>query len=567
MGRKVPTGQASIEVPGLGQVQGRLYSNDVRQYYGIPYGRLSKRWTRASMVTSWDGGFHNGTKLGNLTFPIRKHYPSPPEYEDGNDMLVPVPETDQFKGNWLASDTDCLRLNITQPPPPPSGRSTEGGPYPVLVYLHGGGFVVGGPHLPIFDGAHFVSRSVSQGNPIVFVAIGYRIGLGGFLASKEIQDDLARDGFSGAGNFGLTDQQLGLAWVQKYISAFNGDESRITLCGESAGGFSVAHQMNALEPPKFINRAIFMSGTNNIMASWPVERWQFYYDELLRYVGIDPNSPDTLAQLREVPEPVLTAATFPIYHNDFPLYSACQDELFPMRVADTDLATSLPDWLEAVMVGATHDEGSLWRSVLRNFSGDNEILERFKSHMDSTQAHLILAKYLPGVDVDRATLLKGLEEMARDAFFSMPNYMLSRRRSRPLGKDVYVYHTDQVSTLDNPVKGLAYHAIDLYYIFLNGLDTMSEGQARLAFKMADDFIHFTNAIEPYPSFSQEKRCMVYGPEDKWEVKTEEADDAERGYTRMSEIIDGGLYERFWNAMDDIVADRYRVDLVLERRED
>lgn len=64
MGRKVPTGQASIEVPGLGQVQGRLYSNDVRQYYGIPYGRLSKRWTRASMVTSWDGGFHNGTKLG-----------------------------------------------------------------------------------------------------------------------------------------------------------------------------------------------------------------------------------------------------------------------------------------------------------------------------------------------------------------------------------------------------------------------------------------------------------------------------------------------------------------------
>lgn len=52
------------EVPGLGTVKGWLYENGVSQYSGIPYARLAKRWTRSTLATSWEGNYHDGTKLG-----------------------------------------------------------------------------------------------------------------------------------------------------------------------------------------------------------------------------------------------------------------------------------------------------------------------------------------------------------------------------------------------------------------------------------------------------------------------------------------------------------------------
>ena len=63
-----PSGTAQLQVAGLGVVEGLKYSSGVRQYLGIPYGRLSKRWTRATLATSWEGNFHDGTRLGCATF-------------------------------------------------------------------------------------------------------------------------------------------------------------------------------------------------------------------------------------------------------------------------------------------------------------------------------------------------------------------------------------------------------------------------------------------------------------------------------------------------------------------
>lgn len=59
-----PSGTVELEIPGLGKVKGFEFPNGVRHFSSIPYGRLSKRWTRATLATSWENNYHDGTKLG-----------------------------------------------------------------------------------------------------------------------------------------------------------------------------------------------------------------------------------------------------------------------------------------------------------------------------------------------------------------------------------------------------------------------------------------------------------------------------------------------------------------------
>lgn len=71
---------------------------------------------------------------------------------------------------------------------------------------------------------------------VISVSIQYRLGPYGFLASKEIKQD-------GTANAGLLDQRLALDWVQRHISTFGGDPTKVTIWGGSAGGGSVGLQM------------------------------------------------------------------------------------------------------------------------------------------------------------------------------------------------------------------------------------------------------------------------------------------------------------------------------------
>src|SRR3954470_20019209 len=88
----------------------------------------------------------------------------------------------------------------------------------------------------MYDGTSLIASSLSEGKPIIFVAVNYRVGGFGFLAGKEILKD-------GSANLGLLDQRLGLQWVADNIAAFGGDPSKVTIWGESAGSISVLDQM------------------------------------------------------------------------------------------------------------------------------------------------------------------------------------------------------------------------------------------------------------------------------------------------------------------------------------
>jgi para-nitrobenzyl esterase len=134
---------------------------------------------------------------------------------------------------------DCLNLNVWTPDPGAAGL-------PVLVWIHGGAFVIGSGSDSLYDGSSFARDGV------VCVTINYRLGAAGFL---HVGDDVR-----GTGCFGILDQIAALEWVQENIAAFGGDPARVTVAGESAGGMSVGCLLGAPAAKGLFRRAIPQSG-------------------------------------------------------------------------------------------------------------------------------------------------------------------------------------------------------------------------------------------------------------------------------------------------------------------
>jgi carboxylesterase type B len=124
-----------------------------------------------------------------------------------------------------ATGEDCLTLNVWTPP---SSKDAK----PVLVWIHGGGFVNG-------SGEVYDARRLASRGDIVVVTLNYRLGALGFLAHPAL-------GPAGqVGNYGLADQQAALRWVRDNIANFGGDPGKVTVAGESAGGMSVCDHLVA----------------------------------------------------------------------------------------------------------------------------------------------------------------------------------------------------------------------------------------------------------------------------------------------------------------------------------
>ncbi|MES2174286.1 MAG: carboxylesterase family protein [Pseudomonadota bacterium] len=175
--------------------------------------------------------------------------PQPPERWDGvRDALdpgasapqrvrgVPGVDVEALVGKgWMPGD-DYLTLNIWKP----ADGSTA---LPVMVFIHGGGFVLGSKDAPVQDGSAFARDGV------LMVAINYRLGVEGFLPIPGIPT-----------NLGLRDQIFALQWVRDSIAAFGGDPANVTVFGESAGAMSVANLIASPLAKGLFRRAIVQSG-------------------------------------------------------------------------------------------------------------------------------------------------------------------------------------------------------------------------------------------------------------------------------------------------------------------
>lgn len=139
---------------------------------------------------------------------------------------------------------DCLFLNLWRP-----AGAKPGAKLPVMVWIHGGGFVGGsGSQL---SGVPFARQGV------ILISINYRLGRLGFFAfpalSKEHPDEPK-------GNYGYMDQIAALTWVKNNAAAFGGDPENVTIFGQSAGGVSVHSLITIPSAQGLFQKGIIQSG-------------------------------------------------------------------------------------------------------------------------------------------------------------------------------------------------------------------------------------------------------------------------------------------------------------------
>eukprot|EP01121_Diplochlamys_sp_Union-15-3_P018853 TRINITY_DN6953_c0_g1_i1.p1 TRINITY_DN6953_c0_g1~~TRINITY_DN6953_c0_g1_i1.p1 ORF type:complete len:517 (-),score=78.23 TRINITY_DN6953_c0_g1_i1:16-1566(-) len=177
-----------------------IEENGFRVFKGIPYAEPpigSLRWSPPVMKKAWGPTPLDTTRYGACCAQEGSSTPSNVE--------------------------DCLFLNIWTPPP------QENKLYPVMLWIHGGGFERGCSSQNLFY-SDFIANSTST----VVVTFNYRLGVLGFLASTELQ-----------GNYGIMDQQFVFDWVQHNIKQFGGDPGQVTIYGQSAGSISVGLHMTS----------------------------------------------------------------------------------------------------------------------------------------------------------------------------------------------------------------------------------------------------------------------------------------------------------------------------------
>ena len=203
----------------------------VRSWKGIPYAAQptgANRWkAMGDPVSSAD--WFAAKQFGHAA--IQTHDPS---------------ET----GGFVEQGDDCLVLNVWSTD---EESGYDYGRRPVMVYIHGGAFLLGGSADLHYDGRNIVERN----KDVVVVAINYRVGLMGFIDLKSVPGG---EEFADSPNLAILDQRQALKWVHENIARFGGDPDNVTIFGESAGGGSVAVHLTSSESAPYFRRAIQMSG-------------------------------------------------------------------------------------------------------------------------------------------------------------------------------------------------------------------------------------------------------------------------------------------------------------------
>ena len=220
----------SIVRTGLGDIAG--VPGEVHRFLGIRYAKPATgelRWQAPLPIEPWRDVL-DATRFGD-----------------------DCPQAPAPMSRAPAQSEDCLRLNIWTPQP------TVGANLPVMVWIHGGGFVGGSGADVRCDGRAFAARGA------VVVTLNYRSGIFGFLAHPALS---ARSAEGVSGNFGLLDQIEALRWIREHIAAFGGSSSRVTVMGGSAGSASIALLLTSPLARGLFQQAILHSpGTCRPLAS------------------------------------------------------------------------------------------------------------------------------------------------------------------------------------------------------------------------------------------------------------------------------------------------------------
>jgi para-nitrobenzyl esterase len=240
---------------------------------------------------------------------------------------------------------DCLNLNVWT-----SSLDANAPRRPVMVWIHGGGFWAGFGGEERHNGAPLAKKGA------VVVTLNYRLGPFGFLAHASLA---AESPHHAAGNYGLLDQIAALQWVQRNIARFGGDPSRVTIFGESAGGFSVGSLIASPLAKGLFQRAILESGTGvgaGIASRDDARAVALRFADSLGVHGV---RADAAAHLRALNPDTVLAASLHLGPPGAPAFYPVVDGWVLPHAVDSTLASGKAN-LVPVIAGTNRDEGDEW---------------------------------------------------------------------------------------------------------------------------------------------------------------------------------------------------------------
>ena len=398
----------------------------VRTFKGIPYAAApvgALRWKAPQPVQPW-GGVRKATEFG----------PRAMQGKIFSDMV--------FHDDGPSED--CLYLNLWMPANPPQAK------LPVMVWIHGGGFVAGSSSEPRQDAGNLSKKGV------LIVSMNYRMGVFGFLAHPELTKESGR---GSSGNYGLLDQVAALQWVKKNIALFGGDPDNVTIFGESAGSSSVCALVASPLARGLFQRAIGESGAM-FNPSRPLKSREQAEQDGVKFAQSAFGS-DSLAVLRAKPASELLEASL---KQPRPNFGPVIDGYFLPEDCKAIYAAGRQSPVP-ILAGWNQDEGS-YRGF---FANDAPTLASYQAHAktafgDNSGAFLKL--YPAGTDEEAKRAAK---DLACDKSIGYATCAWLETHQATSGATVYRYRFDQPLPLpaDAPAgaEASAPHASEIEYVF------------------------------------------------------------------------------------------------------
>ena len=487
---------------------------NVKRWRGIPFAKIPARFEKAVALEKSNDVYE--------------------AYYFGKSCLQHIDETEKAS-LYPQDDLNCLSLTVTT-------GNTDTKNKPVLVYIHGGGWVSGGACDPNYDGATFAYY-----NPdVVLVHIQYRLNFIGMI-NLGIKDEKGNyvlsdycDKFKVSTNNGMLDQVEALRWIKRNIAAFGGNPDNITISGESAGCGSVYNLITMVSDPTnhyiekqehLFHKAIAMSGGFN-------QGIQLDKTELLtrKFLEDHPNV-KTIKDMQELPAEVL----FKWRNENTLLANNC---IIDGEVLNADMYSTFINHVDPdikVFTGATTNEFAYYRLVLADiiasepkYSFDNIcksicmlVAGASRKFYDFEPTETFIAAendYIEALEKDGyADEKTRVREFVNDFSLQGFNYYFARKQIAR-GCKVYTY------SFDIPYNGkcadyLAAHAVDCFYTFGNfdgDCATGTDKQVELSRKWQKILVNFCKNGDPsteditWKEYSDSNSTGVIG-EEKFEL--------------------------------------------------
>ncbi|HKU38695.1 MAG TPA: carboxylesterase/lipase family protein [Polyangiales bacterium] len=454
--------EASIATTTGGRIRGALHDS-IHVFKGVRYGadtattrfaapRAPEPWTDVRDALDYGNGSPQGI-AGDGGGLFASWRPNPP----------------------LPTSEDCLFLNVWTP------GLRDGKKRPVMVWLHGGGFVTGSGSSNAYEGTRLAKRG-----DVVVITINHRLNAFGYLYLAELGET-----FADSGNAGMLDIVLALEWVRDNAAEFGGDPGNVTIFGESGGGAKVSVLMAMDRARGLFQRGIVQSGP--WLRATPAEEAAQAAARVIEQLGT--------TQLRSVStEQILNAwrKAAPSARGiaDGPVLDGRSLSRHPFEPDAAPQGRDVP-----LMIGICSTETSMLAGAgqpeLFELSWST-LIERLAPQLAGLDAHATIAQYRklhPEYSPAEAYF-----HITTDRGFYRSSMLQADRKAAQGGAPVYFYIFDWRT----PVQGgkwLTPHALDIGFVFDNvarseAMSGIGEEQQRLADLMSETWLAFARNGDP-----------------------------------------------------------------------